>query len=74
MNKINYFRGSNYFILQNHQCYNFHVLFLDKLNSDLENKISRLSTQSLDLDYLEEQLNLNTIRNNENELIINLNN
>ena len=61
-------------IKKEHISYQNKFLFLDNLNNELENKISRLSPLSLDLDYLEEQLNLNSIRNSKNELIINLNN
>ena len=41
-------------------------------NNELEGKILRLTAESLDLDYLEEQLKLNTATFSENELIINL--
>ena len=48
-----------------------HDLLVSKNNS-LEDKISRLSPNSLDLDYLDEQLRLKTGKIIENEIIIKL--
>ena len=44
------------------------------MENDLEDKISRLSPNTLDLEYLDEQLRLNTGSFYENELVINLDN
>ena len=48
-----------------------HVLLKSK-NNLLEDKISRLSPNSLDLDYLDEQLRLKTGKIFENEIVIKL--
>ena len=50
------------------------LIFLEKNNKELEDKILRLSPNTLDLDYLDEQIRINTGKNSENEIIIKLNN
>ena len=47
---------------------------LKKINDNLEDKISRLSTQFLDEDYLDEQLRLKTGKTYTNEIVIKLDN
>ena len=53
---------------------NEELIYLKNKNKKLLDKISRLSPNTLDLEYLDEQLRLNTGRISENELIIILNN
>ena len=48
------------------------LIVLDKKNKEIEDKISRLSPNTLDLDYLDEQLRINNGNIADNELIINL--
>ena len=50
------------------------LIFLDNKNKKLEDKISRLSPNTLDLEYLDEQLRINVGKTSENELVIQLNN
>ena len=65
-------------IIAYHKINNEYLILKDQLfelehqNNELEGKILRLTAESLDLDYLEEQLKLNTATFSENELIINL--
>ena len=50
------------------------LIFLENKNQKLEAKISRLSPNTLDLEYLDEQLRINVGKTSENELVIQLNN
>ena len=43
---------------------------LNKINKELEDKISRLSPQNLDLDFLDEQIRIKTGSTSKNELVI----
>ena len=43
---------------------------LNKINKELEDKISRLSPQTLDLDFLDEQIRIETGSTLKNELVI----
>ena len=73
---INGERGliSHYKIINKHTLMNEELIYLMNKNKKLSDKISRLSPNTLDLEYLDEQLRLNTGRISENELIIILNN
>ena len=53
---------------------NEELISLDNKNKKIEDKISRLSPNTLDLEYLDEQLRKNTGRFSDNELILKLNN
>ena len=46
---------------------------LKERNTKLESKISRLSPNNIDLDYLDEQIRISTGKSLPNELVINLN-
>tara|TARA_B100000315_G_C14174714_1_gene406147 strand:- start:38 stop:352 length:315 start_codon:yes stop_codon:yes gene_type:complete len=46
------------------------LIVLKNSNKDLEEKISRLSPNTLDLDYLDEKIRINTGKISENELVI----
>ena len=61
---------SYYKVMRNHSQMNEKYLLLDLKNKEIEDKISRLSINSLDLDYLDEQLRLKTGNLSENEIII----
>ena len=50
------------------------LIVLENKNKKLEDKISRLSPNTLDLDYLDEQLRINTGKTSKDELTIRLNN
>ena len=50
--------------------YDNELASLIKINNELEDKISRLSPQSLDLDYLEEQLLIKSGSVSKNELLV----
>ena len=50
------------------------LILLNNKNKELEEKISRLSPNTLDLDYLDEELIINTGRTHKNELIIKFDN
>ena len=50
--------------------YDNELTSLNSINKELEDKISRLSPQSLDLDYLEEQLLIKSGSVSKNELLI----
>jgi cell division protein FtsB len=73
---INGERGliSYYKIINKHTLMNEELIYLKNKNKKILDKISRLSPNTLDLEYLDEQLRLNTGRISENELIIILNN
>ena len=62
---IAYYKISNENIIYNNQ-----LNLLNNINKKLEDKISRLSPQSLDLDYLEEQIRFKVGTSDKNELII----
>ena len=64
---ISYFKIKNKNIL-----YNNELTSLNKINNELEDKISRLSPKSLDLDYLDEQIRFKSGAVFNNELVINL--
>ena len=64
---ISYFKIMNKNIL-----YDNELALLNKINNELEDKISRLSPQSLDLDYLDEQIRFKSGTVFKNELVINL--
>ena len=64
---ISYFKIMNKNIL-----YDNELASLNKINNELEDKISRLSPQSLDLDYLDEQIRFKSGTVFKNELVINL--
>ena len=49
-----------------------HLVSLEKYNILLEDKIERLNPNTLDLDFLDEQLRLQTGKFNKNEIIIDL--
>ena len=73
---INGERGllSYYKIINKHKLMNEELIYLMNENKKLSDKISRLSLNTLDLEYLDEQLRLKTGRISENELIIILDN
>ena len=73
---INGERGiiSFYKITKKHSILSEKINFLVKENTYLENNISRLSPNNLDLDYLDEQLRLKTGKTNTNEIVIKLDN
>ena len=48
------------------------IIFLEIKNSTLEDKISRLSPNTLDLDYLDEQLIIQSGKTEENQIVISL--
>ena len=50
------------------------LIILENNNKELEDKISRLSPNTLDLDYLDEQIRLKTGKITENQLVIKLDN
>ena len=50
------------------------LFLLKNQNNLLDDRISRLSPDSLDLDYLDEQLRKNTGKAYKNEIVINFNN
>ena len=50
------------------------LFILENKNKELEDKISRLSPNTLDLDYLDEKIRSNTGKISENELVIQLDN
>ena len=50
--------------------YNNELASLIKINNELEDKISRLSPHSLDLDYLDEMLRFKIGSSSKNELVI----
>ena len=50
------------------------LFLLNNKNNNIKDKISRLSPNTLDLEYLDEQLRLKTGKISENELIIILDN
>ena len=53
---------------------NEELISLDNKNKNIEDKISRLSPNTLDLEYLDEQIRKNTGKISDNEMIIKLNN
>ena len=65
---------SYYKILKKKSLINDKIISLNKTNKNLEDKILRLSPNSLDLDYLDEQVRLQTGKNYTNELVIKLDN
>ena len=65
---------SYYKILKKYSLAKEELIVLDKKNNEIEDKISRLSPNTLDLEYLDEQLRKNTGKISDNELIIKLNN
>ena len=73
---INGERGllSYYKIIKKHTLMNEELIYIMNKNKKLSDKISRLSPNTLDLEYLDEQLRLKTGRISENELIIILDN
>jgi len=73
---INGERGiiSFYKITKKHSILTEKINFLVIENTYLENNISRLSPNNLDLDYLDEQLRLKTGKTNTNEIVIKLSN
>ena len=73
---INAERGilAYYKIIKKHSFLNGELNILINKNKALEDKISRLSPNTLDLDYLDEQLRINTGKTSKDELTIRLNN
>ena len=63
-----------YKIIKKHSLLKEELIFLNNKNKKLEDKISRLSPNTLDLEYLDEQIRSNTGKISENELVIKLNN
>ena len=63
-----------YKISKKYSLTNEKLISLDNKNKEIEDKISRLSPNTLDLEYLDEQLRTNTGKISDNELIIKLNN
>ena len=61
---------SHYKTLNQSIIYENELTLLHSINNELEDKISRLSPQSLDLDYLEEQLLIKSGSVSKNELLI----
>ena len=50
------------------------LVLLENKNKKLEDKIFRLSPNTLDLEYLDEQIRLNSGNISKNEIVIKLNN
>ena len=73
---INGERGilSYYKINKKYSLINEELIYLNKRNKEIKDKISRLSPNTLDLEYLDEQLRENTGKISDNEIIIKLNN
>ena len=73
---INGERGihSHHKITKKYSLINEELISLDNKNNEIEDKISRLSPNTLDLEYLDEQLRKNAGKISDNELIIKLNN
>ena len=73
---INGDRGilSYYKIIRTHLIMEEEQIFLENKNNKFEDKISRLSPNTIDLEYLDEQLRINLGKISENELVIILNN
>lgn len=73
---INAERGiiSYYKLINKHSYIEKDLILLEQNNKILEDRISRLSPNTVDLEYLDEQLRIKTGRNTKNEIIINLNN
>ena len=63
---------SYYKILKKYSLVKEELIVLDKKNKEIEDKISRLSPNTLDLDYLDEQLRKNNGKIAHNEMIISL--
>ena len=61
-------------ITKKYSLINEELISLDNKNIEIEDKISRLSPNTLDLEYLDEQLRKNAGKISDNELIIKLNN
>ena len=61
-------------IKKQHFLLNNEFILLNEINDKLENKIMRLSPNTLDLDYFDEQLRLKTGKLLNNEIFINLDN
>mgnify|MGYP003712125901 CR=1 FL=1 len=59
-----------YKIIKKHSAAEQELYFLQNKNNRLVDKISRLSPNTLDLDYLDEKIRLNTGKISENELVI----
>ena len=73
---INGERGilSHHKITKKYSLINEELISLDNKNNEIEDRISRLSPNTLDLEYLDEQLRKNAGKISDNELIIKLNN
>ena len=73
---INGERGifSYYKVVKKHSLMEEELFLLNNKNNNIKDKISRLSPNTLDLEYLDEQLRLKTGKISENELIIILDN
>ena len=69
---VNAQRGiiSYYKIMNQNIIYENELTLLNSINNELEDKISRLSPHSLDLDYLDEILRFKIGSSSKNELII----
>ena len=63
-----------YKIINKHSLMEEKLILLENKNSQLEDKISRLSPNTLDLDYLDEKIRLNTGKISENEIIVKFDN
>ena len=63
-----------YKITKKYSLINEELISLDNRNKEIKDKISRLSPNTLDLEYLDEQLRENTGKISDNEIIIKLNN
>ena len=73
---INAERGilAYYKIIKKHSLMNGEFNILINKNKELEDKISRLSPNTLDFEYLDEQLRINIGKTSKDELTIKLNN
>ena len=63
-----------YKIIKKHPLMEEKLIFLENKNKKFEDKISRLSPNTIDLEYLDEQLRINIGKISENELVIKLDN
>jgi cell division protein FtsB len=63
-----------YEISKKHSLLEKELINLENKNNEIKDKITRLSPKTLDLEYLDEQLRLQTGKISENELVIKLNN
>ena len=73
---INGERGifSYFKVVKNHSLMEEELILLNNKNNNIKDKISRLSPNTLDLEYLDEQLRINIGKTSKDELTIKLNN